>query len=445
MSENKRDIYGAYDIRGIYPGEINKEVAYKLGKSFVYLFKTKKVVVGRDQRESSPVLFESLVKGIRSMGCNVIDIGFSTTPLFNYSVGRLKTDGGIMITASHNPKEYNGFKLTREKAVPLNEKEISRLGKIVESKNVKEKPKEGNMIEKDLTEDFVKKVVSYADLPKKKLKVVVDTGNGMSGLTVPDVFSKLPLSGKYLYKKIDQTYPNHPANPLEKKNMKDLQEKVVKEKADIGIAFDGDGDRAGFVDEKGKIVNMDLVTALISEYLLKKKRNKGSKVIYDLRSSWVVRDAIKNNGGRPIETRVGHSFIKRKMNDSGAIFAGETSGHYYFRDFYNCENSILAALIVFNNLKRNSFSEVMSDFQKYYKSEEINFNVDNPEKKIKEVKRKYSSGKVSTIDGVKIEFEDWWFNLRKSNTEYLLRLNLEAKTKKLRDEKIKELKGLIRE
>lgn len=445
MSKNKSNIFRAYDIRGIYPDEINREIAYKLGKSFVSLLGTKNIVVGRDKRESSPVLFDSLVKGIKSMGCKVMDIGFCTTPLFNFSVGELEADGGIMITASHNPKEYNGFKLTRKESVPLNEREISKLKNLVYSKKIKEKLQEGEKVKKDITESFIDKIVSYADLPKKKLKVVVDTGNGMSGLTAQKVFSKLPLEVKYLYKKIDQTYPNHPANPLEKKNLKDLQKNVVKEKADIGIAFDGDGDRAGFVDEKGEIVGMDLVTALISEYLLKKKRNKNTKIIYDLRSSWIVKETIEKGGGRPIETRVGHSFIKKKMKKSGAIFAGETSGHYYFRDFYNCENSLLAALIVFNNLKNKSFSEIMSRFQEYYKSEEINFEAKNPEEKIKEIKKKYSKGKVSTKDGVKIEFEDWWFNLRKSNTEDLLRLNLEAKTKKIRDEKIKELKNLIKE
>jgi len=440
MSKGKKSIFRAYDIRGAYPKELDENLAYDIGKAFVYLFKTKKIVIGRDKRESSPVLFESLVKGINSMGCNVIDIGFSTTPLFNYSVGRLKADGGIMITASHNPKEYNGFKLTKKGSAPVDDKEIKRIENLINNREIKEKKKKGKTEKKNVFDEYVKKIVSFAKI-SRRIKVVVDCGNGMAGLTAPEVFSKLPLDVKYLYKTINQNYPHHLANPLEKKNMRDLQKKVLREKADIGIAFDGDVDRVGFVDNRGQIVGMDLVTALISKYLLKKKPK--SKIIYDLRSSWIVREIIKKYGGKPIETRVGHSFIKKRMRNSRAIFAGETSGHYYYKDLYYCENSILAALIILNSLKEKSFSEIMSDFKKYYKSGEINFEVKDPDKKIREAAREYSEGKVSRKDGIKVEFEDWWFNLRKSNTEDLLRLNVEAKNKELLNEKVMEVKQFI--
>ncbi len=442
MEENSFNncIFKAYDIRGVCDSEINEKVAYKIGQAFVYLTKSKKVVVGRDKRKSSPSLFKYLIKGITSMGCDVIDIGLSTTPLFYFSVGTLKVNGGVMITASHNPAEYNGFKLAKHLAIPFVSKDIQKIKKIIENKKFKQKNKKGKIYKKDVSKKYIKKILSYSKL-SKKLKVVVDSGNGMGSLITPKVFCKLPLSTTYLYKKIDQTYPNHIANPLDINTLKDLQKKVIKKKADIGIAFDGDADRVGFVDEKGEIVPIDLITALLIKNILKEKPN--SKIFYTLTSSWVIKEVIKENNGIPIEHRVGHSFIKRKMHKINAPFGGETSGHYFFSDFFYSEAPIFACILIFNLLEKNKLSELIKPFKRYFKTQEINFNIKNSNKIILKLKKKYYRGKITEIDGVKIEFKDWWFNLRLSHTESFLRLNLEGRTKDLMKKKLKEISKII--
>ncbi len=434
-------IFKAYDIRGVYSKEINEDLSYKIGQALVYLFKCKKIIVGRDKRKSSPKLFKALVNGITSLGCDVIDVVYTTTPLLYFSVGESQADIGIMITASHNPPQYNGFKITEKNAIPLRSKDIKKIKEIIKTKKFKIGTNKGEIVKKDFSKKYVEKLLEYYK-NNKKLKIIIDTGNGMSGPITKQLLFKLPIESYYINEKIDFENASHEPNPLKIETLKDLQKEVILKKADLGVSFDGDGDRIGFVDEKGNIIPMDLITAVISKELIKKK----SKIIYDLRSSKIVREVIIEKNGLPIEYRVGHTFIKRKMRSINAVFAGEVSGHYYFPDFYYSECPLLVLIMILNLLENKSLSKIIRSYKKYYKSEEINFRVINARKKIKEIKEIYSKlpyAKISTIDGLKIEFSDWWFNIRKSNTEDLLRLNLEADSKKLLKEKLKEVYDLI--
>jgi len=446
MGENNihciHNIFHKYDIRGIYPSQINEETVYKIAKAFVFFTKSKKILVARDKRKSSDSLHKALIKGITEMGCDVIDIGYSTTPLFYYSVATLKADSGIIITASHNEGKFNGLKLTKKNAYPFRYSEISKIKQLIETKNfiISKKIKKGKIYYKNVIDKYVSKLLKYSKI-KRKLKVVIDTGNGMGHLTVSKVFSKLNINTTYIFKEIDQTYPNHLANPLKTETLKDLQKKVLEKKADLGIAFDGDCDRVGFVDENGKIIPMDLITALLSKTILKKKPK--SKILHDLRSSRIVKETIIKNNGIPIEYKVGHAFIKEKMHKDNIIFSGEVSGHYFYSDFFCCENSILTCLLVMNEINNYKLSEIIKPFRKYYKTKEINFKNKNCTKILKDLEHKYKTGKIKKTDGIKIDYKDWWFNLRLSNTENLLRLNLEANTKELMTQKLKEIKKII--
>lgn len=441
MDENSiNNIFKAYDIRGVYPLEINEDVAYKIGQAIVRVIKTKKIVVGRDNRPSSPKIYESLVNGITSMGCDVVDVGLTTTPLLFFSLGRLNADFGVMITASHNPKKYNGFKLAKKEAVPLNLKDMKKIKKLVINKKLKTSSKKGKIYKMNFSEEYLKKIYSYYT-SKKKISVVVDTGNGMGGLVVPKLLSKISADVKYINLKIDDK-KTHEANPLKIETLKQLQEEVISRKADVGVAFDEDCDRVGFVDETGTIIQMDLITSFLSKIILKQKPN--SKIIYDLRSSNIVKETILNNKGIPIECRVGHTFIKKKMRTINCDFAGEVSGHYYFSDFFYVECPLLVLILIINSLEKQKLSSLIKPFKKYYKSQEINFKVENTKKIIKILRKEYFKGKIKTNDGLKITFNNWWFNIRPSNTESLLRLNLEANTKELLEEKIKELTKIIK-
>jgi phosphomannomutase len=434
-------IFKAYDIRGIYPSELDEEIVYKIGKAYVQLTQAKTIVVGQDMRTSSPALFEALTRGITEMGANVISIGPCTTPMFYFTVTQLNADAGMMITASHNPAQYNGIKMVKEGAKPFGGQEIQEIKKLVEHNNFQTAEK-GTITKQELLKDYIQKLKTFANI-NKELKIVIDTGNGMCGLTVPKLFQELPLKTTYLYKAIDLTYPNHEANPLKTETLKDLQEEVKKQKADIGIAFDGDGDRVGFVDESGEIVPMDLVGGLIATELLKK--NPNATILYDIRSSHAVPEEIKKSFGKPVKTRVGHFFIKQKMREIDALFASELSGHYYFKDLSHTDSGIAAVLKVLNLLasSQKTFSELMQPFKKYHKTDEMNFEVQNKDEKIKQIEQKYPDAKKDHTDGITIEYDDWWCNVRKSNTEPLLRLNLEANTKELMKEKVKEIEEVI--
>jgi len=437
MQEDKA--FKTNDIRGVYPKDINENLAYLIGRAIIYKFKPKKLVIGRDARASSPLLFSSLVKGVLESGCEVIDIGLTSTPLFYYSVGETKADFGIMITASHNPGQYNGFKLVKSGVVPTTAREIQELKTIVNSKK-HVVSKNAKISYLDLSEKYVKRLVKESKI-KKKLKVVVDTGNGMAAPIVSKAFSKLPISVMYINQKINMINPKHEANPLKIETLKELQKAVKKNKAFLGIAFDGDGDRVGFVDDKGEIIQMDLITALLARKILKQKRK--AKIIYDVRSSNVVKETILESGGIPVEYKVGHSLIKTKMREINSIFAGEVSGHYYIKDFNYSEAPIYICILLMNEINNNTISEIIKPFKRYYKTPELNYKTKNPEKKIKELRAKFPFGKINDLDGIKVIFSDWWFNIRFSHTESFLRLNLEANTKELMVKKLKEIEEII--
>ncbi|PIN74908.1 phosphomannomutase/phosphoglucomutase, partial [Candidatus Woesearchaeota archaeon CG10_big_fil_rev_8_21_14_0_10_47_5] len=407
------EIFKAYDIRGIYPSDLNEETAYRIGRAFVSFLNCKNVVVGRDMRNSSDALFKSLARGITDQGADVIDIGLSSTPMFYYASGRLEAEGGIIITASHNPSQYNGFKLCRDGTVPVSGatglKDVKALFMKCRFGNPE---KRGSVIKnEEIKDEYVRHVRSFSK-QHGNLKVVVDCANAMG------VYEMRPLQGLAriipMFDKLDGSFPNHEANPLKFETVRALQNKVVEEKADLGIAFDGDADRVGFIDEKGCIVPMDLTGALIAEEILKKE--KGT-ILYDLRCSRAVKETIVANGGTPIETRVGHTFIKQAMRERNALFVGEFSGHYYFRDNYYTESSSLAAVYLLNIMVKynKKISELIKPLRKYYQSGEVNSGVEDKEAVIKKLAEVYCDGGISYLDGIKVVFGKWWFNVRPSN------------------------------
>jgi len=436
-------IFKAYDVRGVYPSELDEKLAYKVGRAFVTFLKVGRVVVSQDMRKSSSSLKKSLIKGLIDQGADVISVkGLCSTPKSYFACWFLKADGSIMVTASHNPGKYNGFKFCREKAIPISGdtgiKDIERLALKGKFKDVSK----GNVIEKDITKDYKKHILGF--LGKiKPLKVVIDAGNGMGGKDIELVLGSLPLKVTKMYFKPDGSFPNHEANPLKEENLVDIKRKVISSKADLGIAIDGDADRVFFIDEKGETVPSDFITCLIAEELLK---NKKGRVLYDLRSSWVVKEIIEENGGKASMCRVGHSFIKEQMRKEKGLFAGELSGHFYFKDNFYTDSGVIAALKVIQLVSsKGKLSKLLKPLKKYFASGEINSKVKDKEGKIKELAKQYKNGKVSFLDGVRIDFKDWWFNVRPSNTEPLLRLNLEAKSlslmKKKRDEVLSVIRG----
>jgi len=437
------EIFKAYDIRGIYPKDLDEEIAYRIGRAFVIFLKTKEVVVGRDGRLSSPQIFEALTKGITDQGADVIDIGLSSTPMFYFEAA--KSGASIMVTASHNPKEYNGFKFCRENAIPISgDTGIKDIKKLVEENDFKEPEKKGKIIKKDILNDYIKHCLNFVQTDKP-FKIIVDAGNGMGSYTFPKIFEKLPFNFIPLYCKMDFNFPNHEPNPLNYETLKDLQNKVIKEKADIGIALDGDGDRCIAVDEKGNIVNCDLMTALIGKSLL--KTHPGSLILYDLRSSKIVKEVVEENNGKAKMCRVGHAFIKQQMRDENALFAGELSGHFYYKDSFFTESSFITTAILLNLMAQEDkpLSKLAEPLKKYFQSGEINSDVADKESKIKEIEEKFKDAEKSLhLDGLSIYYQDWWFNVRPSNTEPLLRLNLEAKSKELMEEKREEVLKIIR-
>lgn len=434
-------IFRAYDIRGTYPLTINAKVAYLIGRAFVEFLKKQspQIVVGRDNRLSSPPLFKSLTRGLVDQGARVIDIGLSTTPMLYWACGFYGYDGGINITASHNPKEHNGFKLVRERAVPISgETGLKQIYNLTKQSFIR--PKKGKIIKKKVLRDYLNfnlKKFSFGDF--KRLKIVVDTANAVPGILTPELKKRFPFKIFPLFEKLDGNFPNHPPDPLIKKNLRFLQREVKKKKADLGVAIDGDGDRVIFVNEKSRAVSGDLITAFLADLILKEEL--GVKILYDIRSSRIVPEVIKKNGGRPIVWRIGHSFIKEKMRKEKILFAGEFSGHYYLQEHYFSEAPLFVILKIGERIwqTEKSFSELIKPFKKYFHSGEINFKIKAKEKILKLLERKYKKGKISKIDGLRIDFRDWWFLARPSGTEDLLRLVVEAKTKKLMEKRKKEL------
>lgn len=440
-------IFKTYDIRGIYPSELNEETAYLIGQAFVRFLKkdNPKVVVGRDNRFSSPSIFQSLTKGILQQGGDVVDIGLATTPMLYFAVAYFNFDAGINITASHNPSKYNGFKMVREKAIPVSEQsglnEIKKL--ILEGKF--NSSKKGKIVRKKILKeylDFNLKDFNFKTI--KPLKIIIDTANAVPGIIISNLFKKTGIKVFHLFSKLDSSFPNHEPNPIVKKNLKVICQAVKTKKANLGVAFDGDGDRVVFIDEKGKMVSGDLITALMAQLILEEKPKE--KIFYDIRSSNIVREVIKKSGGVPIMGRIGHSLIKERMRKEDIIFGGELSGHYYLKNHYFSDAPIFVLFKILEKISKTdkAFSEIIKPYQKYFSSEEINFKIKNKKKILELLENRFKRGKILKIDGLRVDFSDWWFLARPSGTEDLLRLNIEAKTKKIMEKKKKELSLFIK-
>ncbi|MCU0488332.1 MAG: phosphomannomutase/phosphoglucomutase [Anaerolineales bacterium] len=422
------NIFKAYDIRGIYPTDLNEEIAYHIGRAFAAFLQADRVVVGRDMRLSGPSLHAAVLNGLTDQGADVLDIGMVSTDQYYFACAETGLPG-MMVTASHNPKQYNGLKMVRKVPYLLSgDAGIQDLRRLVETESYPPVARQGQIVAADYQEMFVDRILSVIDLPAlRPLKVVVDTGNGMVGPILKQVYARLPVDLTGLYLDPDGSLPNHGLDPLQPENRAELQRKVVELGADIGFAFDGDGDRFFAIDNRGGFVPGDFLTAILGEYFLQKM--PGSKIIYDVRASWAVPNLIQAAGGVPLMERVGHAFIKRRMADEDAIFAGEVTGHYYFRDFYYADSGILPSLLLLELLSKRgkSLSELLAPLEaKYFISGEINSTVADQRVKIEALATKYSDGQQNRMDGLAVSYPTWHFSLRGSNTEPLLRLNLES-------------------
>ncbi|MDQ4045378.1 MAG: phosphomannomutase/phosphoglucomutase [Chloroflexota bacterium] len=443
-------LFKAYDVRGTVPDELTTEVAYRIGRGVVAFLDADEVVVGRDMRVSGPAMQAALMDGIRDQGANVIDIGLVSTDTLYFAVGKYGFPAGVMITASHNPANYNGFKVCREDARALSlDTGIGEIRDMVVSGNFpKPRGKRGDLTDKNVLEAYAEHVLSMIDPNRiKPLKVAVDAGNGMGGKLVPAVFDKLPCEIVPLYFELDGTFPNHEANPIEPENVRDLERTVVNEGCDLGIAFDGDADRMFLIDEKGNFIGGDMTTAMVSLELL--KHNPSSTIVYNLICSRSVPELIEENGGQSVRSRVGHSYIKAVMREEDAIFGGEHSGHFYFRDNWYADSGVIAALTVLQLISDadQPLSEILDPIDTRVRSGEINSEVEDIEGTVARVEAFYSDkgADIDHLDGLTVGFDDWWFNLRASNTQPLLRLNVEAETEELLREKTGEVLELIRQ
>ena len=438
-------IFKAYDVRGLYPTEINREIAYKIGFATATYLGVTQIVVGHDMRLSADDLVSGLTAGITDAGVDVVDIGLCCTPAVYFTVGYYNYPAGIMTTASHNPAQYNGFKFCRENAIPMSyETGIGDIHALVEKGHFIPKPHRGRVITKDIWQDYRIYCRSFIK-DFKPFKIVVDAGNGMGGLVVPLLFKDTPLTIIPLYFELDGSFPHHDANPLKEENMIDLIRAVKANGADCGIAFDGDADRVAFVDEQGHMVSGDMLSLLITEGILKKAPEA---IIYDVRSSKIVPEMIRTWGGRPIESRVGHSFIKMTMRQEKAAFGGELSGHYYFRENFCCDSGDLAMIFALNTLSQRNqpLSQAIKPFQKYYPTGEINFEVADKQKSMNAIARVFhDADTIYYLDGISVKYPDFWFNVRPSNTEPVLRVNLEAVSADKRELYLKKVKEVLTE
>jgi len=433
-------IFKAYDIRGTYPDQLNEDVAYLVGGAFVQVVGAKKVAVGRDIRLSSEALEQALVRGITDAGADVELIGVVSTDALYFAVGKYGYDGGIMITASHNPPEYNGFKMCKRDAIPLSgDSGIPEIKRIVQSGSFRRAGKPGIVARKDILDDYITHCLSFIQRPHlSSFSIAVDAGNGVAGVILPHLFERLPFKVEKLYFEPDGNFPNHLPSPIEPENTKDLRELVVRKNYDFGVAFDGDADRMFIVDEKGNLVGGDMITAMVARKML--QRFPGSAIVYNLICSKTVPETIEKYGGKPIRSRVGHAFIKPLMRKHNAVFGGEHSGHFYFRDHWYADSGLIAFLVVaelLSELEKRP-SEVVAEMDHYYRTGEINIKVADRHRtleRVAEIVQKETGAQPDRTDGITFDFGDWWFNLRPSNTEPLIRLNLEANSPELRDEK----------
>jgi phosphomannomutase len=438
-------IFKAYDIRGVVPDELDADLARRIGAAFASWSGARSVVLGRDCRLSSPELASAIADGITGRGVDVIDLGLASTDLLYFASGLLDAPG-VMLTASHNPKEYNGIKFCLSGARPVGEDTGLRdIRGLVERNGAGPSVARGTIAARDLMDAYVDHVLSFVDVDAMRpLSVVADTANGMGGLVVPAVMERLPVTLVHLFPELDGTFPNHPADPIDPENQRDLKAAVLESHADVGLAFDGDADRVFLVDERAHDVSGSLLTALVAVASL--EREPGAKIVHNLICSWSVPEVIREHGGEPIRTRVGHSFIKQVMADTGAIFGGEHSGHYYFRDNYRADSGLIAAVVALGVLSSANapLSVVLAPLDRYEDSGEINSRVVDPAARIEAVASAFHDGKQDRLDGLTVEFDDWWCNVRASNTEPLVRLNVEARTPELLEAKTADVLALIR-
>jgi phosphomannomutase len=444
-------IFKAYDIRGLYPSEINEAIAGEVGRAFVSYLGAKRIGVSRDMRLSSPTIAAAFIEGALAQGCDVVDYGMMATDMLYYAVASDGLEGGAQITASHNPGEYNGIKMVRREALPLSgDAGIGEIRDMVANDTIPpQAAAPGTRTTRDVLDGYIDLIMRFID-PSivKPFKVVADAGNGMAGIVAPKMFARLPSQVVEMCYEPDGSFPNHEANPLIEENRAHIVERVVQEKADIGIAWDGDADRCFFIDGTGEFISGDFITALLAEAFLLKHPN--ATIVYDLRASRAVKDTVERYGGTALMNRVGHAFIKRRMREEDAIFGGEVTGHYYFRDFFYADNGFIPALLILELMskKNKSLADLLAPLrEQYFISGEINTKVADmtaAADRMKAVERHYSGARITKLDGVSVEFDDWQFNVRGSNTEPLLRLNLEAKTPELMAEKRDEVLAVIR-
>ena len=445
------DIFKAYDVRGLYPGEINEDAARQIGRGFVAYLKARRIGVSRDMRLSSPTIAAAFIEGARAQGADVIDYGLCATDMMYFAVVRDGLDGGAQITASHNPGKYNGIKMVRQEAFPLSgDAGIGDIRDMIANGTLPAPAAApGGLETRSVLDAYVEKVMSFID-PKviKPFNVVLDAGSGMAGLVAPRLFDVLPCKTTRLCFEIDGTFPNHEANPLIEENRQDITERVIAEKADIGIAWDGDADRCFFIDGSGEFIAGDFVTALLAEAALIK--SPGQNIVYDVRASYAVKDIVAKYQGKALMNRVGHAFIKRRMREEDAVFGGEVTGHYYFRDFYYADNGFIPALLILELMSRKNMTlhDLLKPLrEKYFISGEINTRVSDiatVKARLAALADRYKDGNTYTLDGFSAEFPDWHFNVRGSNTEPMLRLNLEALTPELMASKRDEVLAVIR-
>jgi phosphomannomutase len=445
-------VFKAYDVRGIYPDELDEAGAEAIGRAYVEQFEPRRMAVGRDMRLSSPAMQEALMRGAAAAGADVVDLGLVGTEMVYFAVGSLGLEGGAMVTASHNPKEYTGVKLVRRGALPVGGESglldvRDRVLFEADTAGVRHLPgPEGTVEPYDIWPSYVDRVLSFVDVGAiEPLRVVIDAANGMAGTMLPPVLGRLPIETVRCYFEPDGSFPNHEPNPLLPENREFIVSKTLEEGADLGVAFDGDADRCFFVDDTGEFVPGDFVTALFAESVLAKEPD--AKIIYDVRASRAVPDTIDREGGTALMNRVGHAFIKARMRKDDAAFAGEVSGHYYFRDFSQADTGVVPFLLMLELISKKGrrLSEILAPLRaQYFITGELNTPVPDVALKLQELKERYADGRISHLDGISVDYDDWHFNVRPSNTEPLLRLNLEATSEELMEQKRDEVLGVIR-
>lgn len=453
----ERSIFKAYDIRALYPEQLNEEAAWKIGHASAQFLRSllqgyqrgqanaQSLVVGRDMRTHSPTLAGALIEGMTASGANVIDIGMIDTPQVYFAINHFGTCGGVQTTASHNPAQYNGFKISGINARPIGAdtglKEIEHIATALKHTTGAGK---GQVTTEDITEPYRKHVLRFLDKITKKIRIVIDASNGMAGKWVPLIFGDLDVEIIPLNFEHDGTFKHDP-NPLVEANLAELKQTVTDKNADLGVCFDGDADRLMVIDETGQSIGCDIMTALLAREFL--KNNQGSTIVYDLRSSWAVKEEIIKNGGQPRRDRVGHVFMKKTLKDTKAVFGGELSGHFYYRDNFYADSGMITLVHMLNLLSTydQPISELVKPIKRYATSGEMNFEVEDKQAMMDQMSQKYSDAEIDNLDGITIQFDNWWFNCRPSNTEPLLRLNVEAKNTDILNEKLTELKAMLGE